>query len=106
MESGGQSPTVAVPSPTCWWELPSDAAAFESPHASVSDGPPPMPARACRWMERVRVCSVFPGKSHSADEARTAEFKTMPAGIWGELALLQVGMLFVMEVAHRRPETQ
>lgn len=54
----------------------------------------------------MRVCSVFPGKSHSADEARTAEFKTMPAGIWGELALLQVGMLFVMEVAHRRPEMQ
>lgn len=25
----------------------------------------------------------------------------MPAGTWGELALLQVEMLFVMEVAHR-----
>lgn len=54
----------------------------------------------------MRVCSVFPGKSHSADEARTAEFKIMTTGIWGELALLQVGMLFVMEVAHRRPEMQ
>lgn len=49
----------------------------------------------------MRVCSVFPGKSHHTDEAGTAEFKAMPAGTWGKLALLQVEMLFVTEVAHR-----